>query len=479
MRRLRALALAALLAAPAAPATARAQTQTHDLVLLGGWLFTSTGHTRVRNPGILIRAGKFQRVGGDLSEVKPGADTIRVADTETIIPGLFDLHAHYAMQLFGNGRVDETAAYPSLFLANGVTSTWPAGEMNADSMRALRIRIDRGLEPGPRLLNSGPYFGTARPGWKRDISVDSIYAEVDHWAELGVRGFKAKGIAPYQLQALVERAHQHGLTVTGHLDSGFHGSVNPRDAILMGIDRIEHFMGGDAYPADRSAYASLENFTDATFASPEYLRTFQLYIQHHVYYDATLSAYGYYGKRDPAVFTYFTDEKRFLTPYMRHLVDTRPPRPVMEQFEKIYWVKRKEVKAFYDHGGADLITLGTDHPSWGEYLTPFAVHRELLSFVLSGIPAEAALRFATINAAHAMGLGDRLGSIETGKWADAVIVEGNPLTDIRNVRHARVVIKGGVVFDPAALMKSVEGKIGPMTPADTVFWLGGTKGVFR
>jgi imidazolonepropionase-like amidohydrolase len=197
-----------LLAIAASLTLARpAVAQDRDLVLLGGWLFSSTGTTRVHNPGILVRAGKFLRVGGDLSIAAPGADTIRVADSETIIPGLFDLHAHYAVDLFGKGRIDETKAYPSLFLANGVTSTFPAGEMNADSMRALRIRIDRGLEPGPRLLNSGPYFGSARPGWSRNISADSIDAEVDHWAELGVRGFKAKGITPDQLRELVRRAH--------------------------------------------------------------------------------------------------------------------------------------------------------------------------------------------------------------------------------------------------------------------------------
>src|SRR5262249_21686715 len=182
--------------------------------------------------------------------------------------------------------------------------------------------------------------------------------------------------------------------------------------------------------------------------------------------------YGYYGKKDPEVFTYFTEEKRFLTPYMRAIVDARPPRAVNQQFEKIYWVKRKEIKAFYDAGGGDLITLGTDHPSWGEFFTPFSVHRELLSFVLSGIPPAAALRFATINAARAMGLGDRLGTIEAGKWADLVVVRGNPLDDIRRTRNPRVVIKAGRVYDPAALAKAVVGTIGPASAADTVAWLG-------
>jgi imidazolonepropionase-like amidohydrolase len=452
--------------APARPSAQTAVSQ-HDVLVTGGWMFTATSDQRVRNPGILIRAGKLLRVGGDLSAAMSDAERVQLADSETVIPGLFDLHAHYAMDLFNAGRKDETVAYPSLFLANGVTSTWPAGEMNPDSMRALRVRIDRGLEPGPRLLNSGPYFGSARPGWDRNITVDSIYAEVDHWAELGVRGFKAKGIQPYQLRALIERAHQHGLTVTGHLDSGFGNSVNPRDAILMGIDRIEHFMGGDAFTPDRPAYASYERMK---FNTPEFRRIAALYRQQHVYFDATLSAYGYYGKKDPAVFTYYTDEERFLTPYMRSVLGARPPRTVVQQFENIYWTKRHEVKAFYDAGGRDLITLGTDHPSWGEFLTPFAVNRELLSLSLSGIPNAAVLRIATINSARAIGLGDRLGTIEPGKWADLVIVRGNPIADIRRVRLPRVVIKDGRVYDPAALMKSVEGKIGPASAADTAAW---------
>jgi imidazolonepropionase-like amidohydrolase len=450
-----------LLAVRVAPA------QERDILVSGGWLFTSTGNDRIHNPGILIRAGKFLRVGGDLSIAAANAEHIQLADTETVIPGLFDLHAHYAMELFNAGRKDETVAYPSLFLANGVTTTWPAGEMDPNAMRDLRIRIDNGLQPGPRLLNSGPYFGTARPGWNRNITTQQIYDEVDHWAELGVKGFKAKGITPEQLKALIERAHLHGLTVTGHLDSGNRNSVNPRDAILMGIDRIEHFMGGDAFTPDKSAYASYEHMT---FDTPAFKRIAALYKTQHVYFDATLSAYGYYGKKDPEVYTYFTDEKRFLTPYMRSIVDARPPREVNQQFENIYWTKRKEIKAFYDAGGGDLITLGTDHPSWGEYLTPFAVNRELLSFSLSGIPNAAVLKIATINSARAMGLGNQLGTIEAGKWADLVVVRGNPLQDIRRVRMPRLVIKAGRVYDPQALMKSVEGKIGPASAADTAAW---------
>jgi imidazolonepropionase-like amidohydrolase len=137
--------------------------QERDIVITGGWLFTSTGNDRIRNPGIVIRAGKFLRVGGDVSIAAANAERIAVADTETVIPGLFDLHAHYAIELFGAGRKDETVAYPSLFLANGVTSTFPAGEMDPNVMRDLRIRIENGAEPGPRLLNSGPRRSRSSP----------------------------------------------------------------------------------------------------------------------------------------------------------------------------------------------------------------------------------------------------------------------------------------------------------------------------
>jgi imidazolonepropionase-like amidohydrolase len=459
-----ALSLVALgLGAPLSAQTAE------TLVLRGGYLVDGVGDDAVPNPGLVIRAGKIFAMGSDLPGVDlTAARVIDLSDDHYVLPGFFDLHAHYAIDLFGRGRVDERTAYPVLFLANGVTSTFPAGEMNPVEMRDLRMRIDRGDAVGPRIFNSGPYFGTARPGWDRDMTASEIQDEVDYWVSQGARGFKAKGIQAYQLQALIERAHMHGMTVTGHLGSGFRNTVNPRDAILMGIDRVEHFLGGDAMPAERSAYASLENLDPHT---PEFAAIADLYIRHNVFFDATLSAYGYYGERDPQVFTYFTDERRFLTSYMREIIANRAPRRVNEQFEKIYWVKRKAVKAFYDAGGGHLITLGTDHPSWGEFFSGFSVHRELLSFALAGIPEADVIKFATTNAARALGVGDQLGTIEVGKLADLVVVQGNPLDDIRNTRNVRWVIKVGRVYDPKELLEAVEGTIGPRSASEELQWM--------
>jgi len=429
---------------------------------------------RVPNTGVVVRNGKLLEVGADLSRRDvSAAQVVRLGDDEHILPGLFDLHAHYAVDLFDAGRVDEYTVNPIVFLVNGVTSTFPGGEVDPEGMLNARRRIDAGSQIGSRIHSSGPYFGTARPGWQPDaMTAARIRADVDEWAARGARGFKAKGIRSDQLAALIDQAHRHGLTVTGHLDSGFRNTVNPRDAILMGIDRVEHFLGGDALTSERSAYASLESLD---VERPQVSDIIRLFISKGVYFDATLSAYGYFGKREPRVYEYWADEKALLTPHARAVVEAGLPRRINEQFERIYWVKRREVKRFFDAGGGDLITLGTDHPSWGEFFSGFGAHRELHALVLSGIPTMAAIKIATINGARALNLSSTLGSIEVGKLADLFVVRGNPLEDIRRTRHVRLVMKAGSLYDAAELLTSVKGKLGPMTATQDEWWKGDTR----
>ncbi|MCG8468640.1 MAG: amidohydrolase family protein [Gemmatimonadetes bacterium] len=436
------------------------------VALVGGrWLDVETGQL-VPNPGIAIVGDRIAAVDGS---VQPAGDVVRLEDEWTILPGLIDLHAHYAVDLFGEGRVDETVAYPSLLLANGVTTTFPAGELDPVAMRELRLSIDRGERPGPRILNSGPYFGSWRRGWDgARMTRDSIFAEVDHWAARGARGFKAKGIRAEHLRPLIERAHSHGVTVTAHLDSGYGETVNPRDAIAMGIDRVEHFLGGDMMPSTRSAYASLQEFED--FDGPELRDIIALYVREGVNFDATLSIYGYWGPHDPEMTAYWTDELRFLTPYMRAVVEARPPRPVLESFRKMSPIKRRTARAFYENGGRDLMTMGTDHPSWGRYWSGFGAHRELLAMARAGIPPADVFRIASLNGAKAFGLEADLGSIATGKIADLFVVRGNPLEDVRRARDVEYVIARGTLHEAAALLASVEGTIGPSDASEEGRW---------
>src|SRR5215813_11586479 len=102
----------------------------------------------------------------------------------------------------------------------------------------------------------------------------------------------------------------------------------------------------------------------------------------------------------------------FLTPSTGDVVASGLPRRNNAQFGRLLIAKLKEVKAFYDAGGASLITLGTDHPSWGEFWSGFMAHRELQALVLAGIPPAAALKIGTINGARAFNMGAKLGAIE-------------------------------------------------------------------
>jgi len=433
--------------------------QETPVVIRGGLLFTATADDVVPNPGMIVLGGKILEIGTPSGLVSlEGARFLDLDDTQTILPGIFDLHAHYNGSLAGAQRTDELVGQPVVFLANGVTSTFPGGEYDPEGMWRLRERIERGEHPGPRLYNSGPYYGTARRGWDREMTRDELFADVDLWVERGVKGFKAKGIDPVRLRWLIERAHWHGLTVTGHLDSGARNSVNPEAAILMGIDRIEHFMGGPAFPSTQSAYAS---FADFEAGSPEFDHIVGVYKAFDVTYDATLTAYGYYSDRADGIFEQWTDETRFFSEEVRAYNAINDPRPSSEQFDGIYKTKCRLLPEVWRAGVR--ISLGTDYPSNGEFAAGFSSHREMWALNQCGIPAAEVLKIATINGATAMNVSDKLGTLEPGKYADLFIVDGNPVEDIRNTRNVRWVMRGGVLYDAAELFQFAEGKIAPVS----------------
>ena len=451
--------IAALLIATLAPAGLTAQRE--PVIIRGGWIFTSRSDTVERNRGIFIRGGTLLVTDGDfVEEDTTGARTIQLSDDEYILPGIFDLHAHYNMTIGEGGvRSDEYTYNPLIFLANGVTSTFPAGEYDPVGMEATRKRIDAGQQIGPRLYNSGPYFGKARRGWT-PISPDSIDKEVDYWADQGVRGFKAKVIGPDQLRELIIRAHQHGLTVTAHLESAFNGNTNAKAAILMGIDRVEHILCGDDLSPNTPAYNS---WIQVDTASPEFKDIVHVFLKHHVTFDPTITAPLYFTiLNNKPEMDHWVDERKFFTPYVQEWFSKQPARKYNSLMDSLYYAMLRTTKAFYDAGGT--ITLGTDNPSTGDYLAGFSSHRELEAMVIAGIPPAAALKAGTINGARALNVDAKLGTIEPGKFADLFVIRGNPLQNIRNTRNVQVVIKGGVVYDPQALLKMAEGKIGPTGP---------------
>lgn len=441
----------------------------NGLLLRGGWLFDPIAGQMLRNTGLVVEAGRIMEVGTDLrGRDLSGAEIIELSDTEYVLPGLIDLHGHYDVMLVSGRRVDDVVVNPVVYLANGVTATFTAGEFDPEAVRDLRQRIDRGEQIGPRIFNAGPKFGTASPRWNPNVTPDEVKELVDYWVDQGVKGFKAYGIRRDQLQALIERAHEHGLTVTGHLMGV--DDINPKEAILMGIDRIEHYMGGDAFDPDRPAYESMPDVDPDT---PEFRNILSLFLEHRVFFNPTITRFSYLARgpdETDRLWEYWFDEREFLTPYMQDKVRSRSLQARPEPWNRIPGVKRRVIRAFYDAGGSDLITLGTDNPSTGEYLPGFDAHRELENFVSAGIPPAAALKFGTINGARALNVAERLGSIEVGKWADLFVVAGNPLDDIRNTRNIKFVMKAGRIYDPQQLFASVKGKLGPAGPEDEANW---------
>jgi len=439
-----------------------------QIIVRGGWLFDGISDTRRRNTGIVIRDGIFVEIDADLEgSVLTDASVIDLADSDTILPGMIDLHAHYNFDLVDNGRAEEVIYNGIIFLANGVTSTWSAGEYFPERVLQQRDLVDSGEAVGPRLFASGPYFGGFRceysiktadddcAAWPNDISEAEIRAEVDYWADRGVVSIKIKQATPGEAKILIEQAHKNGMTTTGHL-ANYDGEydVDARDAILMGIDRLEHRITlGSGGPRS----ANMQQMID-------------LLLEHQVYFDANLQMYGGIDLRNElGAAMIWADEAQYFTPYTQELLKKRGP-PPPESSEAAFAQRKLEFRKFYESGGGDLLIVGTDEPVYTTLLPGFAFHRELLAMVYAGVPNVAVLKAATINGANALGVADKLGSIEAGKMADLYVAKGNPLEDIKAARDVQLVIKSGVVYDPESLLKSAEGKIGPAGPGDHADW---------
>ncbi|HEX7680433.1 MAG TPA: amidohydrolase family protein, partial [Thermoanaerobaculia bacterium] len=285
---------------------------------------------------------------------------------------------------------------------------------------------------------------------------EQALAAVDNYAKFGYEQIKIySSVKPELVPVIVRRAHEHGLRVSGHIPA----FMRAEDAVRAGYDEIQHtnFLFLNFWPdiqdtrtpirftavAERAALLDLQSAQVKSFL--DLLREKKIVI-------------------DPTVAIFegmFTARKGAMSPGYAMVADRLPPQvrrgfltgglPVPEGMDQRYRDSFRSllamVKALYDNH--ITIVAGTDA------MAGFSLHRELELYVQAGIPPAEVLRIATLGAASVMKHDDQLGSVTPGKLADLDIIDGDPSTNISDVRKVVTVIKDGKVYDARAVAAEI------------------------
>lgn len=419
----------ALLAAVLFLVTGPVRAQEATTYLRAARLFDGRSASLLEDAAVVVRGGAIVAAGAGLP-VPEGAEVVDLGD-RTLMPGLIDAHTHIVLHAgdYDDQILRETPEYRAIYgavnarltLEAGVTTIRDLGNEGAGFADiALRDAIADGLVPGPRILAAiqpvtstgsyrlvgySPYHAWPALSYPADgpaevrrqvrrlieqgADVVKIYLESFEKRQLSADSLTgALNYSQEELNVLVEEAHRAGARVAAHVysDEGAHM------AIEAGVDSIEHGL---------------------------YLReeTFRRMAEHGIYYVPTLLVYEMW--RDGEIFGGISEENRV----------------------KLTNTVEKHTATFQRALATPVpIVFGTD-----TFEKPGTNARELELMVRYGMPPLDALRAATSTAAALLGLEREIGTIEPGKRADLIAVEGNPLDDIRTVQHVSFVMKDGDV----------------------------------
>jgi hypothetical protein len=279
---------------------------------------------------------------------------------------------------------------------------------------------------------------------------------VDRYADLGYEQIKLySSLDPKLVPIIAERAHARGLRLSGHIPRGMLAS----QAVLAGYDEIQHtnmlflnFLGDTLDTRTPLRFTTVARTgADLDLASDSVRAFLRLLKEHHTVVDPTLATFEEMFVASPGTMTEGNAAiaSRLPAQVQRGFLGGGLPAdgPTRERYRASYARMLQMVKALYDEGIP--IVAGTDCTAG------FCLHRELELYVKAGIPPAEVLKIATWGAAVVTKRTDRLGSIEPGKLADLVLLRGNPVARISDVRQAVVVMKDGVLYDPAALDRAL------------------------
>ena len=406
------------------------------LAIVGARVWDGTGRT-LTDATIVTDGDRILAVGPRAEIQIPAGAQIVDGKGGTVIPGLWDTHAHF-----------EQVEWGPIYLAAGVTSVRDCGN-EFDFITAVRDAIESGRGLGPRMVLAGIVDGDGPTA----LGVDRIHGPADiepmveRYARAGFAQMKIySSIPPALVPAIARAAHARGMTVTGHVPDGMTAS----EGVRAGMDMINHwgFVLTEALPPEdrkKKQLALVEAVLNADFDSPRVRSFIRELAEHKTVIEPTL-ALGELGVLRP-------EEKRRIEPGIAKLPpslrDAIPDSDAPAEAQPRIELARKKSHALLTrllHAGVPILA-GTDQAVPGHSL-----HREMEIFVEAGFTPEQALQSATVVPARLFG---RDGTIEPGKKADLVLVDGNPLADIRDSRRIRAVVSRGRLFDPAPLWRSV------------------------
>ena len=385
----------------------------HIIAITGATLIDGRGGAPVPDAVVVIRGDKIAAVGTRKAIVIPkGADVVEARGL-TLLPGLIDSHFH----------LDGDNGLPALFLQHGITSIRDPGEW----MHSYEAPRKSGA-PIPRLFLADPHLDSFGPAYPEDAVIvrdaDEARNAVNRAIDRGASSIKVYFRLPLGLLEVVTKtAHARGVPVTAHLEI-----VAATDAIRAGVDGIEHITSfGTSLldPRDAEVYrqAVLKDnnarrdgrykmWSEIDLASPRVKEVLDLIVKRGTFVSATLAVF----------------EKR------------SGDRDTTEMHVRGFANMLKFV-GLAKHAGARIVA--GSHSSVPHAERGWAYQREMELLVESGLTPMDAIVAATTQQARFFRIAERLGSIETGKLADLILVEGDPRQDIRAMRRVQRVMLNG------------------------------------
>jgi imidazolonepropionase-like amidohydrolase len=416
-----------------------------DVVIRSVTVFDSKSGDLLLNQRVTVRGQRIAGVEPDQGQSVPSAAQVIDGRGKVLLPGLWDMHAHlYSANAF-------------LDIASGVTTARDLGNP-IEELTKLRQQIEAGTQIGPRVIAAGfidgpgPYEGPIKV---LAATPEEARQRVDHYADLGYVQIKIySSVKPELVPVIIEEAHKRGLRVSGHVPANMTAEQFVRD----GADEIQHmnFIFLNFMPDVK------ETRTPARFIEPgkrgadldlhsQPVNDFiALLKQHHTVVDPTMGVWestyesrpGEIPRLDAPIFD------RLPVQVQRGIKSGGDALPASDpqtdkQYRASYANMVRMLKLLYDNGVQ--IVAGTDAGSG------YAFHRELEIYNEAGIPASEVLRIATIEAATVMRKDQDLGSISPGKYADMILINGDPTKRISDIRHIDLVIKNGEIYAPSEM----------------------------